>query len=140
MSERDLNEIAKSLPHGWTMWQAPCGICLQIQQDGVRENLQGTDMADVLRKADGYKILPRLNPRPDVFIAADWKPEKVNGKWRPRRHDGREMECYTKTKRECQEAIERFERLSLDQRSEWDRKFDEMFPDGAVEGVDFRWA
>lgn len=137
----DLNRIASSLPPGWYIWQTSDGrILLQLRAGNITENLEGSTLSEVLKKADGYRIIPRIKRRPERFIAAEWEPAKAGNLWRPRRVDSIEtIECYLKTRKECQETIERFERLSLERQEQWDADFSRMFPSGATEGVDFRW-
>lgn len=138
------DRIIASLSDGWVMWRAPDGrIILQLHNGKLSECLEGATLSEVLRKADGYKPLPRLKRRPKRFVAADWEPAKVGKRWQPRfikyGIDCPLMECYLKTRKECQETIDRFDRLSRERQEQWDAEFSKMFPDGATEGVDYRW-
>jgi len=134
------DRIIASLPPGWTIWPTQDGrIILQLRDGQHTETLEGDTLSEVLHKADGYKLTPRLPRRPERFFASDWQPVKVGKLWQPKASDGRRRECYLKTRKACQEAIERFDRISVECQEAWDAEFARLFPDGATEGVDYRW-
>ena len=137
---RNHDRIIASLPAGWTIWPAHDGrIILQLRDGNNTETIEGATLSEVLAKADGYKLLPRLRRRPDRPNAAEWTPVKVGKDWNARHVSGREMGIYLKTRKECQATIERFDRLSHERQAKWDEEFTRLFPNGATEGVDYRW-
>lgn len=141
MQLSEIDNIVATLPAGWNVWQTFDGrVCLQLRCEDLVENLDGSTLSEVLVKASNYKVLRKIRRRPELFLAADHEPCKTPHGWcAVHRATGRNLGYHLKTRKAVLDSLAKWEEASRASIAKYDAIFAEMFPNGAQEGVDFRY-
>ena len=126
--------------HGkdWTLWRTPGDSwVIQIRGDSQTDHISGTTLDEALLAAAAFRRLPTIPRRPKLHSRSSYSIKRDGSKW----HlciNGDSALCNLKTKREAEEAIERFFLRETHWQRAWDEKYGAMVA-RSVEGVDFRY-